>query len=353
MARPPAPNTSPPDTSTAPARRPRTMQMADIARLAGVSTSTVSRALSGSTLIPEATRQRIAELAQSMNYRINAGAAQLRRQEVQAIGVAMLGDSMQAISDPFLLSILGNVADALDARGMSVMLTRLTQNRQHLLTDMVERRQVAGLIIIGQLTWHDHLNSLTQRGIPMVVWGAPLPDASYSVVGGDNEMGGFLATEHLIAQGCRNIAFFGDISNPEAGLRHAGHLRALREAGLERQLHLEQSFIFGDKRIRDTIDHWLAKSLKFDAIFAASDVTAITIMSALGERGIAVPQAVKVVGYDDIMLSAHVHPSLTTVRQPTDIAGRALAELLFESLQGKPHRSIVLPTTLIVRDSTT
>lgn len=341
-----------PDAPGTPAGRPRAMQMADIARLAGVSTSTVSRALSGSALIPEATRLRIVELAQSMNYRINAGAAQLRRKEIQAVGVALLGDSMQAISDPFLLSILGNVADALDERGMSVMLTRLTQDRQHQLTDMVERRQVAGLIIIGQLTWHAHLNTLAQRGVPMVVWGAPLPDARYSVVGGDNETGGYLATRHLVAQGCRNIAFFGDISNPEAGLRHAGHLRALHEAGLTRNPTLEQSFIFGDKRIRATIDQWLAQSLQFDAIFAASDVTAITLISALGERGIAVPEQVKVVGYDDIVLAAHVHPSLTTIRQPTDLAGRALVELLFESLQGQPHRAVVLPTTLIARDST-
>jgi DNA-binding LacI/PurR family transcriptional regulator len=329
------------------------MQMADIARMAGVSTSTVSRALSGSALIPEATRERIAQLAQSMNYRINSGAANLRRKAVQAVGVAMLGDSMQAISDPFLLSLLGHVADALDERGMGVMLTRLTEGRQHVLTDLVESRQVAGIIVIGQLTWHEHLNALAQRGIPIVVWGAPLDDALYPVVGGDNAMGGYLATQHLLQQGCRNIAFFGDISNPEAGLRHSGHLRALHEGGLARNPALEQSFLFGDKRIRDTINQWITQSLQFDAIFATSDVTAITLMGALSERGMAVPRQVKVVGYDDIALSAHLHPSLTTVRQPTDLAAQALVDLLFECLQGQPRRSVVLPAQLIVRESST
>ena len=117
----------------------RRMQMADIARLAGVSASTVSRALSGSPLIPEATRDRIVELARSLNYRVNVGAASLRKQDVKTVGVVILGDSMQAISDPFLLSILGTVADALDERGMSLLLTRLKEGQIDELSASVSR----------------------------------------------------------------------------------------------------------------------------------------------------------------------------------------------------------------------
>ena len=100
------------------------IQMVDIARMAGVSSSTVSRALSGSALIPEATRERILELAKSLNYQVNVGAANLRTRSVQPAGVVVLGDSMQAISDPFILSLFGSVADALDEQGASVLLTR-------------------------------------------------------------------------------------------------------------------------------------------------------------------------------------------------------------------------------------
>jgi len=207
--------------------------MADIARLAGVSTATVSRALSGSPLIPETTRERIAELARSLNYRVNVSAANLRKRDVQTVGVVILGDSMQTISDPFLLSILGTVADTLDEHGMSLLLTRLKEGQTHRLSEMVETGQVSGLIVIGQLTWHDHLNTLAARGIPMAVWGACLPDALYPMVGGDNEQGGYLATQHLTEQGCQNIAYFGDITHPEAGARYQGYLRALREAGLK------------------------------------------------------------------------------------------------------------------------
>jgi DNA-binding LacI/PurR family transcriptional regulator len=352
MPRKTLPDDSPqasPDTGASSGKR--RMQMADIARLAGVSTSTVSRALSGSALIPEATRQRIAELATSLNYRVNASAANLRKQDVQTVGVVILGDSMQAISDPFLLSILGTVADALDELGMSLLLTRLKEGQEERLSAMVETGQVSGLIVIGQLTWHNHLNALTVRGIPMAVWGACLPDALYPVVGGDNEQGGYLATQHLIQQGCRRIAYFGDTTHPEAGARHLGYLRALKEAGLKEDPRLQQSFLFGDTRIRSSIDEWLNRNLTFDAIFAASDVTAISIMGALKERKIDVPAQVKVVGYDDIALAEHVHPSLSSIRQPAVDGGKALVSLLLDAVAHNPKRTVLLPAQLIARES--
>ncbi len=326
-------------------------QMADIARLAGVSASTVSRALSCSPLIPEATRERISTLARSLNYRVNEGAANLRRQNVRTVGVVILGDSRQSISDPFLLSILGAVADALDERGMSLLLSRLREGEQHRLPTLVENGQVAGLIVVGQLTWHERLDALAARGVPMAVWGAYLPGGRYSVVGGDNEQGGYLATRALVAKGCRRIAFFGDTTHPEAGLRHQGYLRALAEAGLDEDPRLQQSYLFGDTRIRQTIDQWLDLDLRFDAVFASSDVTAISIMGALKERGIGVPERVRVVGYDDIALAEHVHPSLSSVRQPTADAGHALVELMFEAVGHGTPRTVLLPTSFVERES--
>lgn len=351
-----SPSRGPVDDVTAPPAAPnpksqRRVQMTDIARMAGVSASTVSRALSGSALIPEATRTRISELARSLNYQVNVGAANLRKRDVQTIGVAFLGDSLQMISDPFLLSILGSVADALDERGMSLLLTRMHEEKRHLMAGLVHSGQVGGLIVIGQLTWHPFLNELARQGLPMVVWGANLADALYPQVGGDNAMGGYLATRHLIGRGCRRIAFFGDTTHPEAGLRFSGYARALAEAGIPLDPKLQQSFLFGDLRIREVIDGWLDQQLSFDGIFASSDVTAISIIGALNERGVQVPQQVRVVGYDDIALAEHVHPPLTTVRQPTLEAGRALVELLFEAMAGQPRRTVTLPTRLIERDS--
>lgn len=326
--------------------------MADIARMAGVSSSTVSRALSGSALIPEATRERILELARSLNYQVNVGAANLRKRSVQTVGVVVLGDSMQAISDPFILNLFGSVADALDEQGYSVLLTRLNDSRKAQMQSLVTSGQVAGLVVIGQLTWHEHLNRLFHAGLAFSVWGAALPDAAYPVVGGDNEQGGYLAAAHLLSRGCRKIAFLGDIEHPEAGLRYAGYLRAHREAGVTPDARLRQSVLFGEPMLLNVVQEWLAQDLAFDGVFASSDVAAITLISALNARGIDVPRDVKVVGYDDIDMAGHVFPSLTSIRQPTKLAGKALVTLLNEAQAGMARRSVILPTELIERDST-
>jgi DNA-binding LacI/PurR family transcriptional regulator len=326
--------------------------MADIARMAGVSSSTVSRALSGSALIPEATRERILELARSLNYQVNVGAANLRKRSVQTVGVVVLGDSMQAISDPFILNLFGSVADALDEQGYSVLLTRLNDSRQAQMQALVTSGQVAGLVVIGQLTWHEHLNRLFHAGLAFSVWGAALPDAAYPVVGGDNEQGGYLAASHLLSRGCRKIAFLGDIDHPEAGLRYAGYLRAHREAGVTPDARLRQSVLFGEPMLMQVVQDWLSQDLAFDGVFVTSDVAAIALISALNARGIDVPRDVKVVGYDDIEMAGHVFPSLTSIRQPTKLAGKALVTLLNEVQSGQARRSVILPTELVERDST-
>lgn len=325
--------------------------MADIARMAGVSSSTVSRALSGSALIPESTRERILELTRSLNYQVNVGAANLRKRSVQTVGVVVLGDSMQAISDPFILNLFGSVADALDEQGYSVLLTRLNDSRKAQMQALVTSGQVAGLVVIGQLTWHEHLNRLFHAGLAFSVWGAALPDAAYPVVGGDNEQGGYLAAAHLLSRGCKKIAFLGDIEHPEAGLRYAGYLRAHREAGVAPDVRLRQSVLFGEPMLMQVVQDWLSQDLAFDGVFASSDVAAITVISALNARGIDVPRDVKVVGYDDIDMAGHVFPSLTSIRQPTKLAGKALVTLLNEAQAGLARRSVILPTELVERDS--
>jgi DNA-binding LacI/PurR family transcriptional regulator len=327
------------------------MLMADIARLAGVSTSTVSRALSGNPLIKPDTRERIAELARSMNYQINVGAANLRKRDVQTVGVAVLGDDLQLISDPFILSLVGHIADALDRRGMSLLLSRVSVDRRHTLATQVESGQVAGLIVVGQMTCHPYLNELAGRDIPMVVWGARLPDARYCVIGCDNEQGGYLATRHLLERGCRRIAFLGDVVHPEVMLRHKGYACALAELGLQPDPQLYKPILFQDHALRQAIGNWVAQDIRFDGVFATSDVAAMSVIAALTERGLQVPRDVKVVGYDDIAMSAHLHPSITSIRQPTHLAGETMVQMLFDLMADEQPGHIMLPAQLIERDS--
>jgi DNA-binding LacI/PurR family transcriptional regulator len=326
-------------------------QMADIARLAGVSASTVSRALSGHPAIALATRERIAELAKSLNYQVNAGAANLRKRTNHTIGVLLLNDSMQAMSDPFILKLLGHIADELDQRGMALLLRRAAPNDPSSMAAMVDSGQAGGLIVIGQNSQNNDLNALFARGIPMVVWGAKVPDSAYPVVGSDNEQGGYLATRHLIEQGCRRIAYMGEYEHAEAHLRHQGYLRALAEAGLNhwRELHIHAPFDSRGARAR--FADWLQAGHHFDGVFCISDVAAISAMAELNERGIRVPQQVKFVGYDNIDLAAHLHPTLSTIDQPTELAARYLVEGLFERMHSGTTASRVLPTALLGRES--
>lgn len=345
---------SKPDRSRRQAPTPARIQMADIARMAGVSTATVSRALSDSPLIQAATRARIQDLARSLNYQVNAGAASLRRREVSTVGVVILEDRdrpMQAASDPFVMGLVGSLADALADNGQDMLLARYKADRRTQLASLVDSGRVAGLIMMGQWSWHDALNELARRGVPLVVWGAAPPGTLYPVVGSDNERGGYLATRHLLQQGCRRLGFLGDLQHPEVALRHAGFVRALSEAGLPEPTGWQHPIAFEAPDTDSIVEQWAAADDWPEGVFVCSDLAAITLIRALADRGVPVPQRVKVVGYDDIPLAAHTHPSLTTVCQPIGRAGQALVQVLSQRLEGHFCPPVMLPTELCVRES--
>lgn len=331
----------------------RRLQMADIARLAGVSTSTVSRALSGSTLVNEETRQRVAELARSLNYSINIGAQNLRLKHSRTIAVVIPYDSAtrQHLSDPFFLSMLGSLADALTDRGFDMLLSRVDAERLDSVAGIYDTGRAMGIILIGQWRHHDQLNQLAARHVPLVVWGAQLPQQLYVTVGSDNVSGGYLATEHLIQTGRKRIAFFGDTQLPEVAQRYAGYCQALtqHQIPLEPARVIQASFIEegGDLAVQALCD----TGISFDAIFACSDLLAMTSINSLRTRNITVPHDVAVVGYDDIELARYFHPPLTTVRQPITKAGEALLDALLQLTEQHNGSPLLLETELVQRDS--
>jgi DNA-binding LacI/PurR family transcriptional regulator len=329
------------------------LQMADIARLAGVSTSTVSRALSGSALVNLETRTRIVELARSLNYAINAGAQSLRLRQNRTVAMVVPYDpaTRQHLSDPFFLSLIGSVADALTERGYDMLLSRIDANRLDGAMQLYETGRAIGVVLIGQWRHHDQLNAMAVRGMPMVVWGAQLAQQAYATVGSDNFEGGRLATLHLIDCGAKHIAFVGDPLLPEIGLRHAGYLQAHAERGLpiEPALCLPAPFVTQD--IQQCVSALVHDGPVCDAIFASSDLAAMTSILTLSRLGRRVPEDVLVVGYDDITLAAHFHPSLSTICQPIVDAGRVLVEELLSQIAGHGSMSRTLRTELVARES--
>jgi DNA-binding LacI/PurR family transcriptional regulator len=337
-----------------PPKPPARVQMADLARIAGVSKATVSRALSDSPLINKETRDRIQQLARDHSYAVNLGARNLRLQRNQTIAVVVPYESQahQQLSDPFFLSMIGALADALVSRGYDMLLTRIDAAELERSADMVHSGRAMGLVLIGQWHHHDRLNAMVAGGLPMVVWGADMGALqSYTSVGGDNLLGGKLATEHLLAQGRSRIVFIGDPVLPEVGQRWQGHCEALAQAGLHPEEALALRVPFDTLQAAQALRELCERGHRFDAVQACSDLLALTAIQVLRARGFRVPQDVAVIGYDDMPVAALSNPPLSSIHQPVPQAGEALVESLLALLDGKaaPHRT--LPVHLVERRS--
>jgi DNA-binding LacI/PurR family transcriptional regulator len=348
MSKPPSPSEAP----VTPGDQ-RRLQMVDIARLAGVSVSTVSRALNGSPLVNAETRQRVGELARSLNYSINFGARNLRLQENKTVAVVVPFDakSRQHISDPFFLSIVGSIADALTDRGYDMLLSRVDAEHLDLAAHWFDSGKAIGVILIGQWRHHDQLNEMAARKLPLVVWGGEMPQQLYCSVGGDNVLGGSLATRHLLSLGRRRIAFVGDARLPEVWLRRQGYAQALREQGLGVEPTLELPAPFEPSAATAVVRDFCAARPDIDAVVCCSDVLALLMIQALRAGGRSVPGDVALVGYDDMPLAAYCDPPLTTIHQPVAEAGAELVEALLGQLQGQRPGPRTLPVYLRQRES--
>lgn len=328
--------------------------MSDLARIAGVSKSTVSRALAGSELVNKATRDRINSLAAELGYRMDKRARNFRLRESLTIGVAIPAGSHAdwRISDPFFLELLGGISDAVAEYGHYLLLSKTSAQPADWIEEFVNSGATDGLILIGQGVQHEKINDLAEHYRPIVVWGADIgEDKHYLTVGSDNKKGGYLATHHLLEQGRRHIAYIGDTELPEAQLRFEGYLEALAEENIEFDPDLtaipESRRNGGYAAARQLLD----KGSDFDAIFCFSDMFAIEAIRALREAGLRVPEDVSVVGYDDLEISTYYHPSLTSIHQDRHEGGRILVERLLARVNGESAESVLLPTKIIVRES--
>lgn len=329
------------------------MKMADIARIAGVSPSTVSRALAGSAKIPEATRDAIEALAVEHGYVINRSARNLRQSLTRTVGIAVpLGhETDQLMTDPFFLRLFGHMADAIARRRYDTLLVREPSPDDLWLQRLIRSQRADGYIIVGQSYQHEALNLAAQGFLPLVVGGGTLPDQRYCTVGSDDYNGGRLATEHLIRIGRQRILFVGPADLPQIDMRFAGYRDALVAHGL---LHDPTPAIpahFSGPEAYERVAKVLKAGMKVDAVFAASDGIAVSVIKAIEAAGLRCPEDVAVVGFDDTEIATQSRPALTTIRQDVAAMGEALVNALFQRIDGIETTSSVLPVELIVRDS--
>lgn len=328
-------------------------KMADLAHIAGVSVSMVSRALAGSPLVARERREEILRLAREHGYVMNVQAQNLRLKRTQIVSVVIpLGhESGQPLTDPFFVEMLGHLADEITLRGYGMFLLKIVPPMQDWLASLIASNRSDGIIVIGQSTEDEALEAAARQYAPLVVWGGHLPRRTYCTVGTDNVAGARSAVEHLIELGRRRIVFLGDPTAPEIQLRYQGYAQALsagpealaRPRSVPVHLMAEPSY--------EAMRAFLDQHGEFDAIFAASDVVAISAIRAIAAAGLSVPKDVAVVGYDDIALAAHTNPPLTTVRQDLKSGAHALVDLLFRRINGEPAESLKLPARLVIRES--
>ncbi|MCW2004387.1 DNA-binding LacI/PurR family transcriptional regulator [Xanthomonas arboricola] len=331
----------------------------DIAYLAGVSQPTVSRALRGSPMVNEDTRQRILRIARELNYKVDKNASSLRLRNAGTLALLFFEDPTadDSLINPFFHSMLGSITRACALQGYDLLVSfqQLSKDWQ---ADYEDSNKADGIILLGYGDYQEsrqRLQLLVEQGTHFVRWGAALPGQPGISIGSDNYQGGLDITEHLLAQGCRRIAFLGHASNhyPEFEERYRGHVAALALQGVEADAALQFDAITTELSGYTACLALLDSGQAFDAACAASDLIAIGAMRALRERGLRVPQDVAVSGFDDIALAASVAPALSTVQQDTKQAGALLVESLVALIRGDAAQSRTIPVRLAVRESST
>lgn len=330
----------------------RIRNIAELARLAGVSAGTVSRALANSSLVNADTRERIQALAREHGFRPNQMAKRLRVQETRVIGVVVpLGhERRQHLSDPFFMTILGYLADALTESGYDIMLSRVIPDAEDWLERIVDSGMLDGVLLIGQSDQFEAIERVAQWYKPLVVWGSCKPGQVHCTVGVDNRLGGRLAGECLIASGRKRLCFVGDTTAPELAERYLGLCDAARAAELPEPVKLH-AHLASDTMAEEIASHLERIGTDVDGIAAGSDLIAMHLVRALADQGIAVPGRIAVTGFDDLPLAEQTVPRLTTISQNIAEGARAMVDALFDRIAGNDAPAHVMTPVLIKRDS--
>jgi len=323
----------------------------DIARLAGVSHSTVSRALNRSPLIPLETAERIQRIALEQGYTASAVARSLVMRKTQAIGVVVT-----SIADPFNGEVVAGIEEVANREGYSVVLatSQADPQREMSVVRSFRERRVDGILVASSRLGAQYQELFDELDATMVLLNNQHPSELAHSVSIDNIDGGYQATAHLIQLGHKDIAYIGD----ESGLhsdqeRFSGFEKAMQEASIPIRVDL---VVRGDGKQaggRQRAAELLALEKPPSAIFCYNDMTALGAIEAVVAKGWQVGREVSMVGFDDLFFATSLQPPLTTFRQPKRELGKQAMQLLLAILRGQEaERKVVVRGELMVRGST-
>lgn len=338
----------------------RNITIKDIAKLAGVSHSTVSRSLNDSPLISDSTKERVKKIAADMDFEFNSSARSLSTSKTGTIGI-IYPETYDTFGNTLYLGLLIRaIRGELESAGLDSLGTFPVNHftgESHI-KKLISRKKVDGFLILHSEVSAEDWEYIDKMEVPSVILHFLPRNRDISALNcffNDNEEGGFIATDHLVKSGCRNILSLTEAEpGQEFGERTRGYKRALESHGLpfkeEDLLKGVCSYEFGYSSIMSLEKERLGQ---ITGVFAQADLIALGVVEGLRERGIKIPEKIRVVGYDDTELGKYLRPRLTTVHQPREELARNACSRLIDILNGDNSGVVrkVLRPELIIRET--
>ena len=326
-----------------------------IAKAANVSPSTVSRVLNGTAKVSAEREAAVRKAIAKFNYTPNASARHLAGGRSGLIALLMEESNEEFFYNPFWSQVVQGFSTTISNAGaLPLLLVRPRSGTENSVFSTLLRGKIDALAV---LSWHASTTNIAKNldpKIPTIVVGDFGKSINSSHVDVDNVKGGVLATEHLIAAGCKNILVLtGDLKLQSGRDRLEGYKKAMVKGGFKVREELILQGDYTSATARDLTIGALKKGVKFDGIFAANDLSAISAMEVLKDQGIDVPEQIKIIGFDDSPIASGSSPSITTIRQPIRELGSEVALSLLAILDGEEVADKLLDVELIVRESTT
>ncbi len=332
----------------------QTITIRDVAKRAGVSVSTVSRAFNDYKDINENTRAKIFKVADEMGYAPSLLARAMRSNQNNRVGVAIEDYDESAPHHSFIYKmIMGFQKVVLELGYEMVVLSDISKRYKDSLNSILKENNLDGVFVIG-LKLSDEIYKQAEKGeVPCVLFDIPIRNKKTGFVGVDNQKGALLAVNHLISKNHKKIGFINGHKDAQVSYeRLDGYYLSL----IKNDYTIDKSLIeYGDFTKESgnlKTKELIQKHPDITAIFCASDLMAIGVIEALKEIGKKVPQNIEVIGFDDIELASYVTPKLSTVRQDTYVIGSSAATLLINIIKGQQINQATVEPQLILREST-
>ncbi len=327
----------------------------DIARKLALSSATVSRALNNNPAINKNTRKKIQDVAREMGYRHNTFASNLRNQKTNTIGVIM-----HELNSNFMTSVLAGIEKVTTDAGYDLIIGHSSESFQKEIANAqnLYHKRVDGLIASMAFDTRDleHYQPFQKKGIPVIFYDRVDESSDYTHVIIDNEKCGYMATHHLIEQGCRKIVLItASLARNVYAQRHRGYERALKEAGIPYKKELVIVKDLSEQKAVEAAQQVLKMKPRPDGAFITNDFSAAVFMQTLKKNGVKIPGDIAIVGFNNDAISKLVEPQLTTIDYPGNEIGEVAARTLVNHLKGvaslNQMRTIIVRSDLIIRKS--